>query len=80
MPRNIEIKARNECVAAIEPRAAAIATEGPIEIAQDDTFFRCADGRLKLRDIVEWCRPVRRGSIAGFSRNAALMSTAVVGL
>ena len=49
MPRNIEIKARIESVEALAPKAAALATEGPIEIAQDDTFFRCESGRLKLR-------------------------------
>jgi predicted adenylyl cyclase CyaB len=49
MSRNIEIKARIESVDALEPKAAALATEGPIQIAQDDTFFRCASGRLKLR-------------------------------
>lgn len=49
MPRNIEIKARIDSVAALALKAAAIATQGPIEIAQDDTFFRCESGRLKLR-------------------------------
>lgn len=49
MSRNIEIKARIESVAALTPKAAAIATHGPTEIAQDDTFFRCETGRLKLR-------------------------------
>lgn len=49
MPRNIEIKARIESIAALMPRAAAIATEGPTEIFQDDTFFACPAGRLKLR-------------------------------
>lgn len=52
MPRNIEIKARvspGEPWAQLRERAAALATEGPIEIPQDDTFFRCAEGRLKLR-------------------------------
>ena len=49
MSRNIEIKARVENVAAIAAKAAAIADEGPVEIAQDDTFFRCDSGRLKLR-------------------------------
>lgn len=33
----------------MQARAAALADQGPIEIAQDDTFFRCAEGRLKLR-------------------------------
>lgn len=49
MPRNVEIKARIDSVAALAARAAAIATQGPVEIAQDDTFFRCETGRLKLR-------------------------------
>ena len=49
MPRNIEIKARIESIAALRPRAAAIATAGPTEIFQDDTFFACPAGRLKLR-------------------------------
>jgi predicted adenylyl cyclase CyaB len=47
--RNIEIKARIESVAAITPRVASLATDGPVEIAQDDTFFHCGNGRLKLR-------------------------------
>lgn len=49
MPRNVEIKARIDSVAALAVKAAAIATQGPVEIAQDDTFFRCETGRLKLR-------------------------------
>jgi len=49
MARNIEIKAHVESIEALAPRAAAIADEGPIEIIQDDTFFRCDSGRLKLR-------------------------------
>jgi adenylate cyclase class IV len=49
MSRNIEIKARVENLDALTTKAAAIADEGPIEIAQDDTFFRCDSGRLKLR-------------------------------
>ena len=49
MARNIEIKARIASVEALEPKAAALATEGPRQIAQDDTFFRCDTGRLKLR-------------------------------
>lgn len=49
MPRNIEIKARVRNLDAVAHAAAAIATEGPVEIAQDDTFFSCACGRLKLR-------------------------------
>lgn len=49
MARNIEIKARLESIEALIPKAVAIADQGPIEILQDDTFFRCETGRLKLR-------------------------------
>ncbi len=52
MPRNIEIKARLPSPgawAALEARAAALADHGPQRIHQDDTFFRCEAGRLKLR-------------------------------
>ncbi|MDD5033112.1 MAG: class IV adenylate cyclase [Methylococcaceae bacterium] len=49
MARNIEIKASIESVEALAPKAAALADQGPIEIHQDDTFFSCANGRMKLR-------------------------------
>jgi len=49
MARNIEIKARIESVDAVAAKAAALADHGPIEIPQDDTFFACDRGRLKLR-------------------------------
>lgn len=49
MARNIEIKARIESVESVAPRAAALADQGPIEIHQDDAFFTCDRGRLKLR-------------------------------
>jgi predicted adenylyl cyclase CyaB len=49
MARNIEIKARVADLPALAVRTAAIADSGPVEIAQDDTFFRCGNGRLKLR-------------------------------
>ena len=47
--RNVEIKARVADVAALERRAVALADRGPERIAQHDTFFRVARGRLKLR-------------------------------
>ncbi len=49
MARNIEIKARVADMDALAARTAAIADGGPVEIPQDDTFFRCDNGRLKLR-------------------------------
>src|SRR3984885_9788666 len=53
MPRNVEIKARIVGVDALIAKVAALADEGPIEIAQDDTFFRCESGRLKLRSFAD---------------------------
>ncbi|ATA51835.1 adenylate cyclase [Variovorax boronicumulans] len=51
MARNIEIKARIDSVDRIAAIAATLADQGPLEIAQDDTFFRCEKSadRLKLR-------------------------------
>jgi adenylate cyclase len=49
MPRNIEIKARIDSIEQMRPRAAALADQGPVEIAQDDRFYECPNGRLKLR-------------------------------
>ena len=49
MPRNIEIKARIASVEQLRPRAAALADQQPVEIAQDDRFYECPNGRLKLR-------------------------------
>jgi predicted adenylyl cyclase CyaB len=49
--RNVEIKARAADLAAVEARAAAIADQGPFDIEQDDTFFSCRAGRLKLRQL-----------------------------
>jgi predicted adenylyl cyclase CyaB len=47
--RNIEIKARISRVSDLVELAAALADDGPTEILQDDTFFACPAGRLKLR-------------------------------
>jgi predicted adenylyl cyclase CyaB len=49
MARNIEIKARLQSIDLILPRVGALADTGPIEIIQDDIFFACENGRLKLR-------------------------------
>ncbi|MGY6277969.1 class IV adenylate cyclase [Methylomonas sp. MgM2] len=73
MARNIEIKARIESVEAMLPLAALIADEGPIEIFQDDTFFPCPNGRLKLRafsghdgQLIFYQRPDSAGPKASF--------------
>ena len=49
MARNVEIKATIASVGAMLPLVARIADSGPTEIMQDDTFFACPNGRLKLR-------------------------------
>lgn len=50
MPRNVEIKAHVADLPGLERRAAELADSGPESIYQDDTFFACPGGRLKLRD------------------------------
>ena len=50
MARNVEIKAQIAGVAALAPLAARLADSGPSFIEQDDTFYACPNGRLKLRD------------------------------
>jgi predicted adenylyl cyclase CyaB len=49
MKRNIEIKARIQSVDSLLPVVVDLADRGPTEMFQDDTFFSCAAGRLKLR-------------------------------
>ena len=51
MARNVEIKARLPgSIESLLPRARALADGPEVLIEQDDTFFTCARGRLKLRD------------------------------
>ena len=49
MARNVEIKARIESVESLIPRVAPLADSGPTTFQQDDMFFPCPNGRLKLR-------------------------------
>jgi len=73
MARNVEIKARIAQVEALVPRVAAIATEGPTRIEQDDTFFASPNGRLKLRafdaqsgQLIFYARPDQAGPKESF--------------
>lgn len=50
MARNVEVKARIDSVESLLPRARAVADGAETRIAQDDTFFACSHGRLKLRE------------------------------
>jgi predicted adenylyl cyclase CyaB len=49
VPRNVEIKARLRDRAAVEAIVRGTASHGPERLVQEDVFFCCAAGRLKLR-------------------------------
>jgi predicted adenylyl cyclase CyaB len=73
MARNVEIKARIASVAALAGKVAEIADSGPTIVVQDDTFFRCETGRLKLRrfsddsgELIYYRRPDRQGPKESF--------------
>jgi predicted adenylyl cyclase CyaB len=53
LSRNIEIKARITGTEELIPRVQAVADQGPFEIHQDDTYFLCSSGKLKLRAFSE---------------------------
>lgn len=77
MARNIEIKARVADPAALASRVAAIADSGPFAIFQDDTFFVCQTGRLKLRDFGDGSGELihyRRANLAGPKESLYLLS------
>ena len=68
MARNIEIKARIDNIESVYERALALADAGPETITQDDTFFFCDKGRLKLRtfsaekgELIFYRRPDQKG-------------------
>ena len=63
MARNVEIKARIASVEALLPLALACADGAPEQIAQDDTFFTCSTGRLKLRAFADG-----RGELIAYER------------
>jgi predicted adenylyl cyclase CyaB len=73
MPRNVEIKARITDPSALARMAEAIADRAPQVIAQDDTFFNCTTGRLKLRvfspmagELIFYRRPDQTGPKESF--------------
>ncbi|MDD3287517.1 MAG: class IV adenylate cyclase [Alphaproteobacteria bacterium] len=68
MGRNIEIKAKIGSIGALLPAVEKIADSQPQEIFQDDTFFFCSSGRLKLRmfseaegQLISYSRPNKSG-------------------
>ena len=50
MPSNIEIKVRVADLPRTQALVAAISDTPPQTLQQRDTFFRCGNGRLKLRE------------------------------
>lgn len=63
MARNVEIKARVASIEALLPLARALADHSAELIAQDDTFFACSTGRLKLRVFADG-----RGELIAYAR------------
>lgn len=68
MARNVEVKARLHDRAGVEARARVLATAPVQDLQQDDSFFRCAQGRLKLRqfadgsaELIAYSRPDTEG-------------------
>lgn len=68
MSANVEIKARVRDPDGFAAAACALTGARPEEIVQHDVFFRCADGRLKLRrfadgsgELIQYRRPDRSG-------------------
>ena len=51
MKRNVEIKAAVTDLAAIEKKVVELADKGPMVLEQEDVFFHCSHGRLKLRRV-----------------------------
>jgi adenylate cyclase len=49
MNRNVEIKAKVADLEVIRQRVQTLADEGPVVLEQEDTFYVCPQGRLKLR-------------------------------
>jgi predicted adenylyl cyclase CyaB len=73
MARNVEIKARIADAAALARKAESIADREPQVIVQDDTFFNCTSGRLKLRafsptagELIFYRRPDQTGPKESF--------------
>ncbi|MDR3433144.1 MAG: class IV adenylate cyclase [Rouxiella aceris] len=73
MARNIEIKARIDDFSALYAKIALLADGVPDIIDQDDTFFVCPHGRLKLRtlagsrgELIFYQRPDKAGPKTSF--------------
>jgi len=69
MNRNVEIKVKVADLAAVRRIAEQLADTGPVVLEQEDTFFHCSTGRLKLRCFRDSAQAelifYRRGDAAG---------------
>jgi predicted adenylyl cyclase CyaB len=69
MKRNVEIKAKVVRLETVRRIVEGLADSGPMELEQEDTFFACPRGRLKLRqfagcpqaELIYYERPERSG-------------------
>ena len=67
MPRNVEIKARLRDPMSVRRRVVGLSDAPAVVLDQEDTFFRVAQGRLKLRTF-----PDGRGELIYYRREDAL--------
>ena len=77
MPSNIEIKARVADPARQRELTERLTTEPPTVLHQQDTFFPCAHGRLKLRRLAEDRGELiayRRADVAGTKQSDYLLA------
>lgn len=77
MQRNVEIKARVPDISEVFSKVVAMATDGPSEIHQDDIFFQCRSGRLKIRTFADGTGELifyRRADVKGPKESAYVLS------
>jgi predicted adenylyl cyclase CyaB len=53
MKRNVEIKAKVAGLAAVRRIVEGLADSGPMELEQEDTYFACPRGWMKLRRFID---------------------------
>jgi len=86
MARNIEIKAAIGNLQALLAQVVKLCDQPPIELDQDDIFFACANGRLKLRsfssskgELIFYRRPDHQGPKESFYLIAPTSAPAQLG-
>ncbi len=77
MPSNIELKARDKDPTRTRALAQQLSDAAPVQLVQEDTFFSCPHGRLKLRRITGAESELifyRRPDIAGIKQSDYLIA------